>query len=543
MPGPESSFRMLKILDRFQGVISRTGVDYEVLRRILHVKLIMDSRRAPVILSSVNRKKEEQDKNLFVSSLWMYGLIGLVLTPFVFWSDPEYLLPMSLLSAILMFLIMTSMISDFSSVLLDVRDRSILMTKPIDGRTVGLARSIHAGIYLLLLTGALSAGSLVVGLIKHGVGFFLIYILELILMNMLILVSTSMIYLVLLKYWDGEKLKDLINYVQIGLSATLAIGYQFVIRSFDLIDFNLVFTPAWWQILLPPVWYAAPYEWLFGEGGGWLILLSALAVFVPILLMMIYARLIPSFELYLEKLAHSEAGKGRERGKFDRFLARWVCRSRTEQACFRLSASMLKNEREFKLKVYPTLGLAVLLPYLFFFSTIRNSSFAEIGRGSSYYVLHVMLIMVATVVMMLKYSGKPKAFWLFGSAPMPSMTPLYQGALKAFAIKIFLPLFAVNAVVFVIIFGMRILPDILIVLLTGLMLIPLSAKAMLRTPPFSQAFNMAQQKEGWWVLVYFIVVGGFIGLHYASSTIAYGIPAYIVVLLAVNGWVWTKLYK
>ncbi|WP_235613233.1 hypothetical protein [Paenibacillus sp. LC231] len=157
MGGSESSFRMLKILDRFQGIISRMGVDYATLRRILHVKLLMDSRRAPVILSSSNRKKEEeQDKNLFVSSLWLYGLIGLVLTPFVFWSDPEYLMPMSILSAILMFLIMSSMISDFSSVLLDVRDRSILMTKPIDGRTVGLARSIHAGIYLLLLTGALS---------------------------------------------------------------------------------------------------------------------------------------------------------------------------------------------------------------------------------------------------------------------------------------------------------------------------------------------------------------------------------------------------
>ena len=172
------------------------GVDYATLRRILHVKLLMDSRRAPVILSSSNRKKEEeQDKNLFVSSLWLYGLIGLVLTPFVFWSNPEYLMPMSILSAILMFLIMSSMISDFSSVSLDVRDRGILMTKPIDGRTVGLARSIHAGIYLLPLTGALSAGSLVVGLFKHGVLFFLIYILELILMNMLILVSTSLVYL------------------------------------------------------------------------------------------------------------------------------------------------------------------------------------------------------------------------------------------------------------------------------------------------------------------------------------------------------------
>lgn len=187
--------------------------------------------------------------------------------------------------------------------------------------------------------------------------------------------------------------------------------------------------------------------------------------------------------------------------------------------------------------------MSVLLPYLFFFSTIRNSSLAEIGRGSSYYVLHVMLIMIVTVVMMLKFSGKPKAFWLFGAAPLPSMSPLYQGALKAFAIKMFLPLFTVNAIVFLIIFGIRILPDVLIILLTGLVLIPVSAKAILRHPPFSQAFNMAQQKDGWWVLVFIIVVGGLCGLHYFSSTVTYGISAYIVVLLAANGLAWTRLYK
>jgi len=541
MQGTE--YRMLKLLDRFQGIISRMGVNYETLRRILHVKLLMDSRRVPVILASSKKHKKEQDKNLFVSSLWMYGLIGIVLTPFVFWSDPEYLMPMSILSAILMFLIMTSMISDFSSVLLDVRDRSILMTKPIDGRTVGLARSIHAGIYLLLLTGALSASSLVVGLIKHGILFFLIYVIELILMNMLILVSTSMLYLVLLKYWDGEKLKDLINYVQIGLSATLAIGYQFVIRSFDLIDFKLVFTPAWWQILLPPVWYAAPYEWLFGEGSGWLTVLSLIAVLVPILLITVYFRFIPSFEQHLEKLAHTEAGKGRERGRFDRFVARMVCRTQQEQACFRLSASMLKNEREFKLKVYPTLGLSVLLPYLFFFSMIRFTSLSEIGNGSSYYVLHGMLVMIVTVVMMLKFSGKPKAFWLFGSAPLTSMAPLFRGALKAFAVKMFVPLFSINAIVFLLVFGIRILPDILIILLTGLLLIPLTAKAVLRQPPFSQTFSATQQKDGWWVLLFFFVIGGLGGVHYASTLVPYGMVVYMAVLCLANGLAWTKLYK
>ena len=27
------------------------------------------------------------------------------------------------------------------------------------------------------------------------------------------------------------------------------------------------------------------------------------------------------------------------------------------------------------------------------------------------------------------------------------------------------------------------------------------SQAILRTPPFSQAFNMAQQKDGWWVAI------------------------------------------
>ena len=49
--------------------------------------------------------------------------------------------------------------------------------------------------------------------------------------------------------------------------------------------------------------------------------------------------------------------------------------------------------------------------------------------------------------------------------PMPSMNPLYLGALKAFAVKMFLPLFTVNAVIFLILFGSRIIPDVLIVFL------------------------------------------------------------------------------
>ena len=41
------------------------------------------------------------------------------------------------------FMVMTSMISDFSSVLLHIRNRNILFTKPIDRKTINAAKIVH----------------------------------------------------------------------------------------------------------------------------------------------------------------------------------------------------------------------------------------------------------------------------------------------------------------------------------------------------------------------------------------------------------------
>ncbi|MFZ3579919.1 hypothetical protein [Virgibacillus sp. DJP39] len=56
---------------------------------------------------------------------------------------------------------MTSMISDFSTVLLDVRDKNILSTKPVDKRTISAAKMVHVSIYMSLLTGAFVAVPLI----------------------------------------------------------------------------------------------------------------------------------------------------------------------------------------------------------------------------------------------------------------------------------------------------------------------------------------------------------------------------------------------
>ncbi|MBM6383574.1 MAG: hypothetical protein JSY10_06210 [Paenibacillus sp.] len=539
-----SEFRTLKILDHFRHIITKMGADYDVLRLILKVKFQMDQRRLPTVLSSRSGNKEQKEGNLYLRSLWLYGLMGLLLVPFVVWDTGHYMLQMGLVTAVLMFIIMTSMISDFSSVLLDIRDRNIIMTKPVNARTVSMARVIHAGVYLLLLTGSLTAVPLVAGLITHGIGFFLLFIAELILINMFILVTTSLVYLFMMKFLDGEKLKDMINMVQILLSVGIAVGYQLVARSFSIIDFDMVFTPAWWQLLLPPVWYAAVYEWLFSGGGNaWLYTFSALAVVVPMISLVIYVKLMPSFELYLEKMAHSGSTSGRRKGSWDRTVARAFCRSGEEQACFRLSASMMRNEREFKLKVYPSIGLSFVLPYVFWFTQLQSSTWAELREGSFFYTLYIMLILVVSVIIMLKYSGQYKAFWTFRAAPIANENVLYKGALKAFMCNMFLPVFLLNAIVFAWTFGLRILPDLAVILLVGTALIPLTSKLLLRKPPFSLSFSIAQQSDGWFVFAAFPVIALLWGIHVFFRTLPGGIWIFGGLLIVANVLLWTMLYR
>ena len=112
-------FVALKFLDRFKGLFEKMGIDYNVMRRIVQIKLIMDGRRVPTIINSSSKRKKtegDSDKNLFKTSLIIYFFIGLVFLPFILMGK-NYIFQMSFVFGFLIFLLMTTLISDFSSVL------------------------------------------------------------------------------------------------------------------------------------------------------------------------------------------------------------------------------------------------------------------------------------------------------------------------------------------------------------------------------------------------------------------------------------------
>jgi hypothetical protein len=168
--------KILKFLDRLRPLIERLGVDYRAMRKILEIKLLMDRRRVPTVIASNKRNDDLDDSNKFLKSLWIYVLMGLILIPFVTMKN-NYIYQMSIVFAVVMFFVMSSLISDFSSVLLDIRDKSIIGTKPVGPKTLSMAKNIHILIYIFYITAALVGPVLIVSLFFQGIVFFLVFLL------------------------------------------------------------------------------------------------------------------------------------------------------------------------------------------------------------------------------------------------------------------------------------------------------------------------------------------------------------------------------
>lgn len=538
--------RSLQVLDRFRGLFEKMGADYPVMRRILQVKLTMDARRVPTLVNKSRKKQQDeaQDGNQFLRSLWLYVIFGGLSSMFVLMGD-NLLFQVSILFGIMMFMVMTAMISDFSSVLLDIRDRSILATKPISRRTITMAKTVHIFIYLFFLTGAIAVIPLAVGLFRQGIGFFVLMLLQLILMDLLIVVLTALLYLGVLRFFDGEKLKDMINYVQIGMTITIAVGYQVLVRLFDFTAVDIVFKAAWWQYLLPPVWVGAAFQTLLHPGGGLTYAgLAALSIIVPLAAFLVYLKLMPSLERNLQKLAEPSAKSSQSSGKALRRLSDWLCSTPQESAFFRFAWSMMGTEREFKLKVYPSLGFSIVFPFIFLFSNGLDQGLDGIAGSRSYLFIYFSGIMLPTVIMMLRYSGRYKAAWIYRTAPIPGEAPIYKGALLACIFRLMLPLFVVEAAIFAVLFGASILPDLIVAGLAMQCYAILCFLLLRKGLPFSEPFEAAgQQNQSFVIMGLMLLLGGFGLLHWLATTLPFGVVAYGV-LMIVGTWLgWTRAFR
>lgn len=535
--------KFLRFLDLFKGLFERMGIDYPIMRKILQVKLLLDGRRTSTVLNNANKKDKEENNN-FIKGLGMYLLLGLVLIPFILIGD-NFLYQMNIIFGIMMFMLMTSLISDFSSVLLDVRDKEIILSKPVNSRTLNMAKILHIFIYIFLITMAIAGPSLIAALIKRGFLFFIIYLLEIILMDLFVIILTAMLYIVILRFYDGEKLKDIINYVQIGLTITISIGYQFVARMFQFIDLdNIKYVHSWWKYFMPTIWFSAPFEILINRNSeSYLVVYSILMIVIPISSLILYIKLIPSFENSLQKL-NSASGKAKNKSGLTIAMAKIFCKTKEERSFYRFSTNMIRNERDFKLRVYPQLALAVIFPFIFMIPAIQDGGFSEIANGNSYFAMYFSSLMVASVVPFMVFSINYKAAWIYNVAPISKTKDIYKGSLKALFVNLITPVFIIVAGVFLLVFKRRIILDVIIVYFNIMLFTKIIFNLMEKSLPFSEAFNITRQRENILGMIGgYMIMAILAGLHYGASNITYGLYIYLLALIIANIVIWNTGYE
>lgn len=536
-------FKSLKLLDKFKFIFEKMGVDYDVMRNILYIKLLMDGRRVPTVFSNDKNQAKSENKNQFIRSLWIYLLMGLMLIPFIVMKS-NYLFQMGIVFGIVMFLVITSLISDFSSVLLDIRDKNIIGVCPVEHRTLSMAKTIHILIYMICLTAVLCGPALLLSLVMQGPVFFLLFFICLILIDVISIIFTNLVYFLILKYFDGEKLKDIINYIQILLALVIMIGYQLIGRLFSVIDLKIDFVPRWWQYFIIPVWFAAPFQMLQkAEVNNYLLIFTAMAVLIPIIAIIIYIKLMPLFEKYLQKLGNNFI-KAKNIKKNDvGLLPKLLCWNREERLFFCFATNMMKNERQFKLKVYPSLGFSLIFPFIFILQMTQSSSLQTIAKGRTYLFIYFCGLMLPTLIMIIGCSESYKAAWIYKAMPISDLKPVFHGTLKAFTVRLFLPLYIIEAIIFIVIYGIRIIPDIIIVFITAMIFSIICFMCLKKILPFSRRFDSMQQNNVGITLLLFFLLGIMAGVHFVISLFHFGVLIYLGVLLIVFILLWKNAFN
>lgn len=541
-------FKILKLLDRFRRIYESLGVDYDILHMILQIKLIMDGRRVSSVLVNNRKSTENESKNnymyLLAFNVFISIFIGLIMA-----SGMSALININIVIGANLFMMVSFMISDFSAVLLDVKEKNILLPKPIDSKTFNAAKLTHICIYLIGISLSLNLIPTIIGTLKYGVIFFPIFVIENILLTLIVIVITALLYTLVLKFFDGEKLKDVINYFQILLAFLFTFGYQLFSRVFRFEGMKTEYVPKVWHALVPSMWFAAPFGILVdGDKNYFLIFLCLMAILGPIVLIIFYAkRIVPYFEKNLQKLNDNGGGIGQEGKKRREFIARLVCRDKVERSMFIFTKNMIATERNFKLKVYPSLAMAAFAPALFIFIDRKQTLLESIQTscfGRAHLLTYVTILILCACTAYISNSDSYKGAFIYKVLPIKDPGIILKGAVKGTLFKLIIPIYLFVAVIFLILKGPSIIFDLIVIFLVLLMSTLLYFKMSNKAMPFSVKFTTSDSGKlvGPTIFI-FILIGVLAVIHILLINNIMLLGVFTFLLLVIDIVIWRKSFN
>ena len=535
-------FFSLKILDLFRPLFEAFGVEYEKMRLIVSMKLTLDKRK----------NNSSEDKNSLMQSVILYLVIGLVASRIIV-MQLDIMTKMTVLFALIFVMLLTCFITDFSSVILDTYDRHIIGITDVKDITLNMAKIVHIIIYISIISLSISAFSILMILMAYNIGFCLLFILCMILMDFLLIMMTSVIYYLLIKIFKGEKLKDVLNLFQIFMILVFSIMYYFITSSLSDIQINYTFSINAYDLFIPFMWFASLFSVIFyGKIQTLYIIMAILGIIVPILSILIYIKLTPAFERNLDKLEQVSYNEKDSKSKksFVSKLANKICKNNEEKSFFEFIYTNLSRDREFKTRVYPTLASGIIMPLVLLFVTYdRSISIMEylksLSTTNNFLNIYLAVILLQNCILLLKYSKEYEASFIYDVLPISKKKNIYSAEFKVIIIKLFVPVFIIIGIPYLILFKSKFIVHLLIAFVSTIFISMGTFRVNDKSLPFSEDYAVTANTSNFLNIIKSI---GFVGvavlLHYLiilKTPYIFSV-AYLILLILIMKIIWNKVF-
>ena len=492
----------------------RMGVDLAQLIAILRIKLVMDDRR-PNSIHQTRQKKQNKPIALATLGTMLFSVLlgSFFLMSFAVGKDP--VTQLTIYFSFYIFLLASTLISDFTSVLIDVRDNLIILPKPINDKTFVLARLLHIIIHISKIVIPMTVPGMIYIGVVFGFQGLIGFILLVLSASFFTIFLINAVYILILRVTTPQKFKNVISYFQIGFAIIFYGGYQLLPRLMSkaaLANFNI--ETAGWKWLTPSYWFAESWQFInsfiFTTPLVTSFLLSMLLPVASIWIVIRYFA--PSFNRKLSMISGSSDNADRttvpskdqqNRSTTSKMLMKfseWFTQKGPERMSFLHTWKMTGRSRDFKMKVYPSFGYLIVYVVIMFLNS-KKVSFDMIrdqtGGGKFVFIgiLYFSGFMLMMAVNQVIYSDKYKAAWIYYVTPVKTPGALLSGAVKSIMTKFYLPIVVLLSATAIAVIGPKVIPNLILGMCNQLLIISCVGYISLRDLPFS-AMQMMSGKTG-----------------------------------------------
>jgi len=531
---------MDKLILRFVLFLAKTflkkDVDFEKLKIIAETKLIMDRRRVRVTMKKQTKK---DPNNQMLTTLIVYAILGVFIGILVL-TLKEIVMTMTIIHSYVLFMMAMTLITDFSSVLLDTTDNQIILPRPVNSKTFFVARLVHILVYLLQFTIALALFPIIFIFIGYGILVGLASIITILLTVLFAVFITYLLYGLILKLSSEEKIKDIISGFQIAMTIIFAVGFQIVPRLINIENLKVTMPIHWYTYLLPPMWMAnalQAVQQLKVDGPHFIMIL--LAVALPVFTFWVMIKfLAPSFAKKMAAMGNAGTQEeilinaaGEQKKGLSEKLAPIVCINKTEQAGFEMAWKMTARDKGFKIQFYPSLAYILVFVFIFIFKRGENfaNTWAKLSSSESFlWSVYLPMFAISAAVPLIAFNENFAASWVYISRPLKQPGSLINGALKMLLVKFFAPIILLLFAFSYYVWGYKIIDDFVLGIFNSILVCLIISHVGKSYLPFSMQPNVNQQ-SGKFVRVFLqmAIIGSLVGLHYLALKVWWLVAALI----------------